>query len=199
MSSVDEKIKLANEIIDYLKQNPVVKECKLHGSLANGNYDEYSDIDIQVDVSGFDNGKFMLMLPDIIRAKFPVVYTAFAPGLFPKVFVVSFSFSKDDIFSFIDLECTSTPHIQTITIDEIREKNDKISLMLKLTIANTKHFLRGQNCHEDIKRIAKFVLSSEEIEGKSDRDLLVHTLEWFKQNCDDTFKYIAIKCINYLS
>jgi hypothetical protein len=181
-----------------MKENPKVKECNLNGSLANGDFDKYSDIDIKVDVSGYDNGKFMLMPPDIIKEIYNVIYTAFAPGLLPYVYVVSFAFSKDDIFSFIDFECIATPHMSAVTIDEARKHNGKKSLFLKLSIANTKHFLRNENCHNDILTIASLVLNVDEIQDKDDKEILICTLNRLEQNCEYPLKDMASKCRNYL-
>lgn len=140
----------------------------------------------------------MLMLPGIIEKKYPVIYTAFAPGLLTDVYVVSLAISKDDIFSFIDFECIAIPHMSTVTIDEVRKHNDKKSLFLKLSIANTKHFLRGENCHNDILKIAKYILNVDEIQDKDDKEILIYTLKWLEQNCKYPLKDIASKCRNYL-
>lgn len=194
----NEKIQKANSIMEYLKKHPKVKECTLQGSLSKGNHDQYSDIDIHIDVSGYDNGKFMLQLPEIISAKYPIAYTAYAPGLFPNIYVVSFGLKNDDIFSFIDFECIAKPHVKTITLDDIRRKNNINHLFLKLTIANTKYILRGINCSEQIKKIASHYFSPEDIATQCDKDLIVKTLHWFEKNCDETIRAIASSCISYL-
>ena len=51
----------------------------LYDNIANNTEDELSDIDIKIDVSGYDNGKFMLELPHLIK-KMNVVYYDFAPS-----------------------------------------------------------------------------------------------------------------------
>lgn len=52
----DALINKANEIISILKEIPVVKGGQ-YGSLSTNTYDELSDIDIEVDVSGSDYGQ----------------------------------------------------------------------------------------------------------------------------------------------
>lgn len=44
----------AETVMNILNSLPQVKYCKLYGSLANGTYDELSDIDNEIDVSGHD-------------------------------------------------------------------------------------------------------------------------------------------------
>ena len=57
----------ANEIIAFLNEISAVKKCSIYGSLATNTYDELSDIDIEIDVSGYDNGQFMLELVDALK------------------------------------------------------------------------------------------------------------------------------------
>ena len=53
------KIKAAKitAILDAISE---VNHCAIYGSLATDTYDELSDIDINIDVSGSDNGQFIL-------------------------------------------------------------------------------------------------------------------------------------------
>ena len=59
----------AENICDYLKTLPQVKRCALSGSLCRGNFDKYSDIDIEIDVSGTDNGQFAMETTYLSGAK----------------------------------------------------------------------------------------------------------------------------------
>ncbi|MDR1330459.1 MAG: nucleotidyltransferase domain-containing protein [Oscillospiraceae bacterium] len=66
-------IKKSSEVIAYLNTLPEVKSCALYGSIANGTADNFSDIDICIDVSGFDNGMFMKALPQLMAKRFSVI------------------------------------------------------------------------------------------------------------------------------
>lgn len=55
----------AEEICTFLQGIPGVKSTVIIGSLAKCNFDKYSDIDIEVDVSGMDNGQFLMELPKL--------------------------------------------------------------------------------------------------------------------------------------
>ncbi|MBN2443326.1 MAG: nucleotidyltransferase domain-containing protein [Spirochaetales bacterium] len=61
---------LLQKLSMYFNNLTQVKSCTIHGSLATGQYDEYSDIDLRLDVSGTDNGKFMLALPELLSSDF---------------------------------------------------------------------------------------------------------------------------------
>ena len=52
-------IEFAKDIFEFLSDLPEVKSCKIVGSLSNGNNDEFSDLDLVIDVSGIDNGVFL--------------------------------------------------------------------------------------------------------------------------------------------
>lgn len=52
-------IEFAKDIFEFLNDLPEVKSCKIVGSLNNGNSDEFSDLDLVIDVSGIDNGVFL--------------------------------------------------------------------------------------------------------------------------------------------
>ena len=62
----------AKEIFAFLNNLPEVKECKIYGSVSTGNTDEFSDLDIMVDVSGIDNGVFLTKLPNLFEEKYRV-------------------------------------------------------------------------------------------------------------------------------
>ena len=69
---------LAMTCIDVINSFPIVNSCKLYGSLAN-------NVDIKVDVSGYDNGKFMLEVPHLLKKELNIIYYDFAPVLFPLI------------------------------------------------------------------------------------------------------------------
>jgi len=151
----DYRIKLANNLIQILKSLDEVNEVYLKGSIANGQMDEYSDIDIAVDVSGYDNGKFAQKLPEIIEYHLPLLFYDWAPSLIPDSYVQSFFISGTSPFAFIDIECKATPHIYSVT----QVTNDYLGHNIKLWIQIAKYFLRDSlNSTEQIHRLASKVL-----------------------------------------
>ena len=150
---------IPTDVITFVESLPQVKSCELYGSFANGTADELSDIDIMADVSGLDNGRFMLDLPNRIAQKFNLLFYDFAPSLVPKQYIVSVAIDEQNPFAMIDLNCIATPHIETVQKSDL--KNDIFTHTIKLWIANCKHFLRGIDCSADIQKMGKKIIKSD--------------------------------------
>jgi len=67
----DARIEIAEQVIAFFKQQDLVKHAFLRGSLASKGGDQFSDIDIGVDVSGSDNGQFLLQGPALLATLLP--------------------------------------------------------------------------------------------------------------------------------
>lgn len=97
----------AEKICGYLKTLPEVKGCCISGSLVRGNYDKFSDIDIEIDVSGTDDGQFLIDIPRLLSKKFHVIFYDFAQGMAPEKYVVSVAVDEENPFMFADICCTA--------------------------------------------------------------------------------------------
>lgn len=76
MKKVDQRLEIAEDFITIFRQHPHVQSAFTRGSLARGTMDRFSDIDIGVDVSGYDNATFLLKIPALVQAHFP--FTSYA-------------------------------------------------------------------------------------------------------------------------
>ena len=186
----------ADEIITVLNEIPVVQKCTVYGSLATDTYDELSDIDIKIDVSGYDNGQFMLELVELLRDKMQIYYFDYAPSLVPDQYIVSIAIDKNNPFLIVDLCCYAEPHCTTVTKQQVLGKNEKYSHMLKLWTANLKHCVRGNECYDDIVRMAKRV-SIEDIDSKDEMELLNETLCWLEGNIENELAEFVESCRRY--
>lgn len=83
-----------SEIFDFLNNLPEVKECKIYGSISTGNNDEFSDLDIAIDVSGIDNGVFLTKLPDIFSGKYDIIFYDYTQSLAPNKYIVSIAINE---------------------------------------------------------------------------------------------------------
>jgi len=173
----------ANMIIAVLKEIPVVKKCDIYGSLATNTQDDLSDIDIEIDVSGYDNGQFMLELVELLEGKLSIYYSDYAPSLIPDKYIVSIAIDKNNPFLIVDLCCSAEPHCTTVTKQQVIGKNDKYTHMLKLWTANLKHYVRGCECYNDIVRMARKI-AVEDIDTKDEVELLEDTLCWLEENVE---------------
>lgn len=183
----------ADEIITFLNEIPVVLKCTVYGSLATNTHDELSDIDIEVDVSGYDNGQFMIDLVEMLRDKLHIYYFDYAPSLVPDKYIVSIAIDKDNPFLLVDLYCCAEPHCTTVTKQQVLAKNEKYSHILKVWTANLKHFVRGSECHDDLVRMAKKV-SIEDIDSKNEIELLDETLCWLEENVENALDEFVESC-----
>ena len=173
----------ANEIITFLNEIPTVRKSSIYGSLATNTYDELSDIDIEIDVSGYDNGQFMLELVELLKGKCSIYYSDYAPSLIPDRYIVSIAIDEKNPFLLVDLCCSAEPHCTTVTKQQASEKNDKYTHILKLWTANLKHYVRGNECHDDIVRMAKKI-AVEDIDTKDEAEILENTLRWLEENVE---------------
>ena len=171
----------ANEIIAFLNEIPVVRKCSIYGSLATDTYDELSDIDIEIDVSGYDNGQFMLELVELLKGKLTIYYSDYAPSLIPERYIVSIAIDEKNPFLMVDLCCCAKPHCTAVTKQQASEKNNKYTHILKLWTANLKHYVRGKECYDDIVRMGQ-KLAIEDIETKDEVEVLERTLCWLEEN-----------------
>ena len=60
-----------------------------------GTYDEDSDIDIKIDVSGTDNGFFIQKLPELFAGECEIVFYDYAPSLAPEKHILSIAIIPD--------------------------------------------------------------------------------------------------------
>ena len=67
-------LRFAENVRSFLLNQPEVRAVTLCGSIARGNADCYSDIDLEADVSGTDNGAFLLQLPERLTETYPVIF-----------------------------------------------------------------------------------------------------------------------------
>lgn len=186
-------LKKAEALIELLKEHPTVRGVSLYGSLKEGTADGLSDIDLEVDVSGYDNGKFMLELVDWLGERMPVVYWDYAPSLMPERYVVSVAMDESNPFLVVDFCCVAKPHFRTVSPEQAREKNDGFSHLLKLWTANLKHYARGRECRADILRMAEKA-GIAEAETKKESTLLLEMLSYLENNAPPSLARFMASC-----
>ena len=183
----------ADELMTILNEIPTVKGCKLYGSLFTKTHDELSDIDIEIDVSGYDNGQFMLELTEMLKDKITIYYSDYAPSLIPDKYIVSIAIDVNNPFLIVDLSCSADPHCTTVTKQQVLERNEKYAHTLKVWTANLKHYVRGIECYDDILRMAKR-LSIADIDTKDEAELLEETLCWLEDNVENNLSEYVESC-----
>ncbi len=183
----------ASEIISLINDIPGVKNCTLYGSIAKDTYDELSDIDIEIDVSGMDNGLFMLKISELLKDKMDIYYADYAPSLAPDKYIVSLAIDKDNPFLILDLCIVANPHCTTVTKEDVMGKNGKYTHTLKLWTANLKHYVRGNECLKDILKMAKKI-GIEDAEDRKEAELLLETLHYLEANVPSGLSEVVKSC-----
>ncbi len=175
---------LADEMCVFLEGVVGVKKCSLYGSIANDSFDEYSDIDIEIDVSGENNGEFLMKLSGIIREKYNVILCDFAPSLAPQKYVMTSAVWDDMPFCMVDISCTATPHCTTVSKRDLASLNNMYDHTLKLFSANLKHFLRGDDCTDDVTKMYTRIFGKD-IDPKFDVEWMLRTVYiWLEDNAE---------------
>ena len=173
----------ANEVCDFLRSLSEIQDCHLYGSVQNGTCDEYSDIDIEIDVSGVDNGAFATRLPDILSAKFDVIFFDYAPSLAPEKYVISVALNTENPFRMVDICCAANPHCSTVTRQSLASLNNQYDHTLKLFVANLKHFLRGTDCYTDILKMYSRIFRNDAV-AHDEEYMLTTVYRWLQDNAE---------------
>lgn len=184
-------ITLAQELKDLFGQRPEVRSVSLYGSIVKGTADPYSDIDIKLDVSGYDNGRFLLSVPQVLAEKYKVLFSDYAPSLAPEQYVVSCALSEENPFLIVDVNCAAEPHVASVAKADLM--NDPVVHVLKLWVANMKHFIRGQECYRDICKMHRKSVGDALPEGQ-ELVMLQQTLLWLEKHVPEKLNGYVKSC-----
>lgn len=186
-------VETANNICNYFMTISEVNSVSIYGSIAKHSYDRYSDIDVELDLSGSDNGLFFLRLVELLNNVYPVIFSDYAPSLLPDNYIVSCAISEENPFLIVDIKCSATPHINSVKKCDII--NDKYAHILKLWVANIKHYLRGSNCKSDIERMYHKLFVEE---NRSEKQMLCDVFAWLQENKTNKYEKYLLSCEKYI-
>lgn len=192
------RVQTCETVIDLFRSEPQVKRVYLRGSLAEGNADGYSDIDIGVDVSGFSNAEYARRVIELMGENFDIHFYDFAKSLMPYLYVMTFYLKGWDIFWNVDIECVAEPHCATLLPGEIEQ--DISAHQLKLWAITAKYYLRGARCaSQKIHSLASKVQPSLLEEKHSLFEIMRCMLNHIGENCDDKYSVFLDSCRAELS
>ncbi|MFJ5768712.1 hypothetical protein [Psychrobacillus sp. NPDC093180] len=159
---MDERKIMAEKIIEFFNTCPKVKVATIRGSIFHEKTDEFSDIDLTIDVSSTDNAAFALQIPKMLESNFEIWFVDWATSLLPDEYVISIYLKNMSIFWNVDIACTATPHIETI----LSIQNDPIHHALKLWIMNLKYLNRQDLSKQTIDSLVQKVIG-DQMKGNS--------------------------------
>lgn len=168
-----------------------VRRVFLRGSLANGTCDQYSDIDVGVDVSGRDNAEFTQTIISVMRDNLDLHFHDWATSLLPEQYVIAFYLKGAPLFWYVDVFCAATPHVPSLTREHVA--NDPIAHLIKLWAIHAKYVLRGK-VHENLPILAVRTLGPDYPRDTPPVRLLKLTLDAITERANGQFPELIEKC-----
>jgi predicted nucleotidyltransferase len=169
------QLELAQHVIDYLEGLAEVESAILYGSLVNGNSDEFSDIDIEINVGKHDDAAFALRLPRLLDLEFEVAISDWRRSLLPDKYLQAFFIEGVPIFWSFDFAVAADTH-RPLRTDPPR---DELDSFLKLWCGNLKYWIRKDPRHARlIPLMAHRVLSDDAMADLDLRGQMVQSLEY---------------------
>lgn len=177
----DLRLATAHQILAIVRSDTRVRKAFLRGSLVDGHVDAYSDIDVGIDVSGYDNAAYCQVIIETMSRSFDLHFYDWRGSLMPQSYVLAFYIKGLPIFWNVDVECTATPHHGTLTRHGV--KRDTVASFLKLWAMNAKYLLRNApGIEQQVKDFAKRALGIEAPEHMASVEVMAAVLNHLRTN-----------------
>ena len=157
---------------------------------------KYSDIDIEIDVSGTDNSRFVTKIPGLLSRKYDVIFYDYAPSLAPEKYLVSVALNDENPFMLVDIACTAVPHCTNVSKQELAALNHPYDHTLKLFTANLKHYLRGDVCCCDIQKMYRRISEKESLPGE--KQMLQAVMKWLQEKAEPRHKNLLKRFTDFI-
>lgn len=132
---------IASHIITTLDSSGLFHSVELTGSVANGKFDELSDIDILVSNPTRSPKENVELASLVIESNLGVLIKGWSLSLLPDKYLLHHFLPNIPIFWWIDIGCLPIANFSPLYRNEIKEcPNAHIA---KLWVMNAKHMLRG--------------------------------------------------------
>ena len=186
------QLDLSEHVIEYLETLPEVESATLKGSLATGTWDEFSDIDIEINVGDDDNAAFALQLPRFMDREFEVALSDWRRSLLPDKYVQAFFIEDVPLFWSIDITVVADGH-RPLRSDPPR---DDLENQLKLWCGNLKYGVRNDPRHVRlIPVMANRVLSDDALADLDLREQMVQSLEYIAMTSYPRKEKFMARCL----
>jgi predicted nucleotidyltransferase len=188
----DYRFEVFQNLKTHLLTDPRVRKVQLTGSLARGIFDEYSDIDLTVEVSGQHETSYFMDLPTILNQYTEVLIADPALSLLPQLYVYNFHFEELPLFCQIDIQvCSSTHNAKK----DVLVVSNPISRGLKLLQLYVKYDQRGIDV--DFKTLREYI--DVKIEGDTNESIALNLLSQFEKGADSKQLRFIKKFLSVLS
>jgi predicted nucleotidyltransferase len=192
---MDERIETANQVLALFRAQPEVREATLRGSLMDGTPDEYSDIDITIDVSGHDNGQYVYRVLDLMHDNFDVCFHDINSSMVPEWYILNFFLNGVPPFWQVDIVVDAQPHCPSVSRDDLKAIQDPVAHFLKLWVPCFKHLIRDPERNEDeIDRCLISRLSIPGLDGLPAVEKMRAVLDEVRHRADGRFEDFLARC-----
>lgn len=113
----------------FVEKIKFVSRVEVVGSYKDRRADEYSNVDLLVDVKEKTADKALLAVTAILKEDFKPLWSDFAKSLAPEKFLVSMYFETENSFRYFDIGISNR---DMISYDPGEFKNDKYTHLMKL-------------------------------------------------------------------
>ncbi len=190
---MDRRFEIASRVVGVFEDLPEVAAVFPRGSLAARSLDEYSDIDIGVDVSGHSNAEFAMSVRERMANAFDLHFSDWATSLMPDTYVETFYIRGLPIFGNVDIEVVATPHHATLMPGDV--VRDSTAGFLKVWAIDTKYLLCGkEGIGGQIEQFYARVFGKEPAEQHSPEHLLSTVLDELEFRADEQFDEFIRQC-----
>lgn len=192
---MDRRLEIANQVLALFRAQPEVKEVTLRGSLVDGTPDEYSDIDISLDVSGHDNGQHVYKAIDLMHSNFDVCFHDINSSMVPEWYILNFYLNGVPPFWQVDVVIDARPHCTSFGREDIGGVQDPVGHLLKLWVVCAKHLIRDPDLNQD--EINRALVSKLDIPGLLDlppMEKMRAVLDEIQRRADGRFEEFIAKC-----
>lgn len=130
---------LIDEICSQLKTFDFVTDVQQIGSRQECHADEYSDVDLVVNIQDITPDIALLKITGFMEKAYSPLWIDYANSLMPEKFLVSMFIDCENPFCFFDIGIYNN---QAISYDQRKFENDEWVHLAKLWIMNFKYYLR---------------------------------------------------------
>ena len=188
-----DRLNLAINIVESLKNMGVVSDVGIKGSLANGATDRFSDIDIHLSSDSVVDRYLIEEVSDLIEAQFDLLFSDWARSFLPELRIKSYYLKNLPIFWNIDIEFRVAEEQKTITKEEIIYHPQEH--YLKLWCLTLKHIHRRiENAGNMARGLHKRVLGTNETDGEPSIALMKEVLEFLSLPLPSKFDAFLSEC-----
>lgn len=185
------KLEFAEYLQTILLTHPMVYAVTLHGSLSRGNFDTYSDINLEVFVKDYDHGKVLLQLPEFISQSAPVLYADFNIEQIPSDYIVRIGFLKEVPFLVAEIHVSGMR-----TESDIKKKDiplNKATHTLSCWMELMKLHLREIPVRKQVERLAGTLFDRSLYDSCSEREIMLMVEDWLLRQFDEELKQYVLQ------